>query len=724
MIRKVDGGLKSGMNFNKENLNLNKNKIALCGLFIFLLVPWISSSLSSIVSQEYIQILGLIVSLISMVICLSAYNQSRMLLKGDQSRYGQYISFVFFSGGMLELMLFLYYGKIMIKDELLIDFTDVLLIIFLARLQCVLAMLFVGFKSPIVTKKPYSKWAWFTVTILYFSCVMFIIYHNSTAEYFFSDYTPLLKEIKPTHYYIHTSLLLFFLFSMAGLSISQIKHKWLNEVDSELMLGIYCLVLSQSFILQVHFVPDFSFILSMVCHVIAYIIFQKIYCKVYIERPLKEQKITKEKLEYKTHYDETTGLKNRRSLLSYVSKYLERSEDHNSMLCLLVISINQFKIINDSYGYKLGDQLLKQTGERLQQYNGCKKEVFSLGGARYAVVLTEVDSVETMHNRIYDILKHIQEPMVMRERELYITTSAVISLFPYDGVLPDELLLNAITALHYAEDRGHDFSRYSSCMKRVAKESLELEHDIRKGLERGEFFLEYQPQINISTNEVVGVEALVRWNHPTKGRIAPAEFIPVAEECGLIVPLGEWVLKEACLQNCDWQEQGYKPLSVSVNLSFEQFQQVKLAERIRLILKDTGLDPKYLELELTESVKFDVESGMKVLESIKELGVQISIDDFGTGYSSLHYLKKLPINRLKIDQSFVRELKDYHNKAIVSTITSMAKHLQLKVTAEGVENEDQLQFLQENFCHEAQGYYFSKPLSPADFEMKFLNIPA
>ncbi|WIV20453.1 bifunctional diguanylate cyclase/phosphodiesterase [Paenibacillus polygoni] len=696
-------------------------KMVTAGLFLCLLTPWIPGSLSSIVNQEFFHLLGLGISLVSMIICLSAYNQSRMQAKGDRTRNGQYFSYVFFAGGLLELLLFLYYGEIKIGYKLLVDSIDVLVIIFMARLICVVCMLFLGFKLP-AKQKPFPRWVSITMGTLYISFLMLVLYNNGITESVLSRSDPWAQSINSTHYVMHASLLLFFVFALAGIIFSRKKRS--KEINFRLILGVCFCIISQSFILQVTYVQDVYFTFSMLFQLISYIIFQNIYYNVYIKSPLEEQKVTRKKLDYMAHYDETTGLGNRRSLLHYVSECLEKLEADGALLGLLVINISRFKIINDSLGYILGDQLLKQTGERLLNDQG-GKEVFSLGGDRYAIVLTGIESVEMLHNRVYEILERVKDPIFINERELYITPSAGVSIYPYDGAKPDELLRNANTALYFAKNEGQDFNRYTLSMKREAQESLQMEHDIRKGLERNEFYLEYQPQMNLATGEVVGVEALVRWNHPVRGRISPIDFIPIAEECGLIVPLGEWVLKEACHQNRMWQNQGYKPLTISVNLSIQQFQEVQLAERIERVLQDTGLDPVYLELEITESTMFDMTQGMRVLERIKKLGVQISIDDFGTGYSSLHYLKNLPIDRLKIDQSFVRELMvDRNNKAIVSTITSMAKHLQLKVTAEGVENEDQLLFLQEQHCNDAQGYFFSRPLASIDFESRFLKAIA
>ncbi|WKL00729.1 EAL domain-containing protein [Paenibacillus amylolyticus] len=285
-----------------------------------------------------------------------------------------------------------------------------------------------------------------------------------------------------------------------------------------------------------------------------------------------------------------------------------------------------------------------------------------------------------------------------------------------------EIIQNADTALHSAKEQGMELNRFAHAMQMKAQERLQLENDLRKALDRGQFYLVYQPQVNLQSGLIVGMEALVRWQHPQRGSVSPAEFIPLAEESGLIVPLGEWVLREACAQNKQWQEAGYRKLCVSVNLSMRQFRHSHLLDNINGILKETGLEPVWLELEITESMTFDKDRSFEQLRKIKEIGVHISIDDFGTGYSSLHYLKDLPIDRLKIDRSFVNEvMEDSNNAAIVSTITSMAHHLQLKVTAEGVENEDQMVFLRNQHCHEAQGYFFSKPIKAAEFEKQFLR---
>ncbi|MCM3783329.1 EAL domain-containing protein [Neobacillus mesonae] len=693
--------------------------IAGAGLILCILNPWILSSLSEDVSQEFLDLFGLGISLFSIIICFSAFNQGRLLEKGNKTHHRKYISSVFLAAGILELLLFIHYSGITFHNQLLVDSSDVMLIVFMARLLCVLGMLYMGFSPPKLHERPIHKGIISVMTVAYISLVLILLQNNYNLNYIFSVYDPVTEIVNPTHYIIHTSLLLFLLLAFLGLMLSKAKRA--KATNQNLMLGILFCVLSQAFILQIHQVSDITFSMSMVFQFLAYFIFQEVYFDVYVTTPLELQSVTSEKLNYMAHYNEVTGLPNRRSLIQHLRDRMSSARQEERNIGLLVLNINRFKTINDSLGYPFGDQLLKTTGERLKQYSATEIDVFSLDGDRYAVVLDDFEEIEILHKQIKGILQQFKEPLVLKDRELYITPSAGISIYPFDGTSPEELLRNANTALHFAKEHGLDLNRYRVSMKREAQEGLQMEHDLRKGLERGEFYLEYQPQIDLQTHEVVGVEALVRWHHPVRGKISPADFIPIAEESGLIVPLGEWVLKEACAQNQKWQQQ-YQPLSLSVNLSIKQFQDIQLTERIQRVLLDTGLDPRCLELEITESTMLDFDLGIKVLERIKLLGVQISIDDFGTGYSSLHYLKRLPIDRLKIDQSFVRELmEDRSNMAIVSTITSMAKHLQLKVTAEGVENEEQLQFLQEQHCHEGQGYFFSKPLKSEDFESRFLK---
>jgi EAL domain-containing protein (putative c-di-GMP-specific phosphodiesterase class I) len=298
-------------------------------------------------------------------------------------------------------------------------------------------------------------------------------------------------------------------------------------------------------------------------------------------------------------------------------------------------------------------------------------------------------------------------------------------MYPDDGHNLDLLQQNADTAMYSAKETRNGWKRYASNMNLRAKERLLLENDLRIALEMGQFRLVYQPLVELETGKLVGTEALLRWSHPLKGEIPPSEFISLCEENGFIMPLGEWVLRNACRQMKIWQDKGFPPIIMSVNLSIRQFRQHDLCDRIQNILEETGLEARWLELEITESIMADVNYAAEMLERLKEIGVRISIDDFGTGYSSLHYLKKFPIDKLKIDRSFVSDvLTDRNDAAIVSGISAMARNLNLTVTAEGVESEGQVAFLKELKCQEAQGYFFSKPVGPDIFERLFASEKA
>ena len=363
--------------------------------------------------------------------------------------------------------------------------------------------------------------------------------------------------------------------------------------------------------------------------------------------------------------------------------------------------------------------MLQAVSDRLRDAVGKPDRLFRMGGDEFVVLLPEIASTDqaTAQKHAESLMGLFDAPFVLGEAEYHVTISLGISFYPQDGESVDVLLKNADTAMYSAKAHRNEFSSYTPEMNMKAHDRLRLESDLRRALEQEQFMLTYQPLVNLQSGKVVGVEALVRWHHPQRGLLPPGEFIPLTEENGLILPLGEWVLRAACKQNKAWQDAGLPPMMMSVNLSMRQFRQHQLAERIRTILEQIGMEPRYLELEITESMTSDVEFATETLASLKKLGVQISIDDFGTGYSSLVYLKKFPIDKLKIDRSFVSELSENgSDAAIVTTITSMAKHLKIKVTAEGVENDDQIRFLRERNCEEAQGFYFTKPIPANLFE--------
>ncbi|WP_110933630.1 putative bifunctional diguanylate cyclase/phosphodiesterase [Paenibacillus bouchesdurhonensis] len=441
-----------------------------------------------------------------------------------------------------------------------------------------------------------------------------------------------------------------------------------------------------------------------------------------IEEPFRGQQLAEAQMMHMAYHDDLTNLPNLRRLKEQLAIHL--APEGKAGLCtgVAVMNINRFKAINDSFGYRAGDKLLTEVGERLSRRCLPEEGVYRMSEDEFAVIIPEYSDPRAIEIRALQLLKSIHPLVTIEETEYHISLSMGLSIYPKDGNSGDQIIQNADMAVHNGKEQGLEFVRYTAAIKNQTHSRIELENDMRKGLERGEFFLEFQPQVSLNSGRVVGVEALVRWSHPRKGLLSPGEFIPVAEDSGLIVPLGEWVLRTACGINKKWQDEGYDPVCISVNLSMRQFRQHNLVDKIDGILREVGLEAQYLELEVTESMTFDIDIAFEQLQRLKRLGVHISIDDFGTGYSSLYYLKMLPIDRLKIDRSFVKEVMlDGNGAAIVSTITMMAHHLKLRVTAEGVENEEQLEFLKLQNCHEGQGYLFSKPVPAGLFERRFLT---
>jgi predicted signal transduction protein with EAL and GGDEF domain len=364
----------------------------------------------------------------------------------------------------------------------------------------------------------------------------------------------------------------------------------------------------------------------------------------------------------------------------------------------------------------MGDKLLRRVAERLAGLVREGDTVARVGGDEFTLLSPEVAGVEETVEIAERVLKVFQQPWALDGHEFHVTTSVGIAIYPNDGEDAESLLRNADTAMYRAKEQGrNNYQLYTPAMNARIAERLAVENSLRHGLVSGEFAVHYQPQVNIDTGQIVGTEALVRWQHPERGLVLPAEFIPVAEETGLIVPLGEWVLRTACAQNRAWQEAGLPPLRVAVNLSARQFQQRDLKSMVAQVLGETGLDPHCLQLEITEGVAMqDAEFTITMLRELRGMGIQIAIDDFGTGHSSLSYLRRLPIDVVKIDRSFVCDLTtDPNDAAIASTIVAMAHNLKLRVIAEGVETEEQLTFLKEQQCDEFQGYLFSKPV-PAE----------
>lgn len=436
-------------------------------------------------------------------------------------------------------------------------------------------------------------------------------------------------------------------------------------------------------------------------------------------RDISERKRAEEIINHMAYYDTLTNLPNRVMFNNHLQAALATGRSEGNTVALMFLDLDRFKMINDTLGHAMGDQLLQGVAQRLRYCAGEDVMVARMGGDEFTVLMPTITLVEEATRLAQVIIDVLRQPFKIEGFEIHTTTSIGISLFPQDGDDAQMLMKNADTAMYRSKEQGrNNYALYNSKMNDRGIERLALENDLRYALERDEFALYYQPRVNIQSGEIIGMEALLRWKHPELGMVSPAEFIPIAEETGLIVPIGEWVLRTACEQNKKWQDAGYPPLVVAVNLSARQFQSYNIVEAIQNVLKETALDPEYLEVEITEGITMhDVDYTIATLEQLSAMGLQISIDDFGTGYSSLNYLKKFPIHTLKIDQSFVREITiDPYNAAIVTTVIYLAQNLKLKVIAEGVETQEQFTYLAEHQCDEMQGYLFSRPVPSDEFE--------
>lgn len=430
-----------------------------------------------------------------------------------------------------------------------------------------------------------------------------------------------------------------------------------------------------------------------------------------------------DELNHLAYYDVLTDLPNRILFEDRLTQALALAQGDRQTLGVMFLSLDRFKEISDTLGYAEGYRLLQQIAARLTSCVHEGETVARFEGDEFAL-LARTDGTEYMAEIIYQINEAMKLPFALDEHELFITVSIGISLYPEDGEAAATLLKNAGAALHRAKEQGgNNYQFYTAGINAKALKRLTLESNLRRALERNEFEVYYQAQIDISTKQVVGMESLVRWQHPELGLLPPAEFIPVAEDTGLIMLINEWVLRIACAQCSTWHENGLGPLSVAVNLSAHQFQQQNLPEAVARTLRETGLSSRHLELELTESsIMKNTESAVKTLGELKEMGVRIAIDDFGTGYSSLGYLKRLPIDKLKIDQGFVRDVTtDPNDAALVMAIIALAHNLRLKVIAEGVETEEQLRFLHLLRCDEWQGYLYSAPLPAEAFKQLLID---
>ena len=466
---------------------------------------------------------------------------------------------------------------------------------------------------------------------------------------------------------------------------------------------------------------------------------------------ITQRRLAEEQVRVLAYYDHVTGLPNRALLHEHVKHALVRAKRNDTPVAVLFVDLNRFKLINDTFGHNTGDQLLREVAARLSdclrgddwvarpQTSPVRQSdplgnhaVARLGGDEFVMVLSDIrqgEDAAIVAQRVGEVLAH---PFELEGKEIYISASIGISTYPIDGDNPAALLKNADAAMYHAKKQGKSgYQFYTKYINDHASKRLSLETKLRQALSKKQFELHYQPKVDLNNGRICGAEALCRLRDLEQKLIPPSEFIPMAEESGLIIKLGEWVLRAACEQNRAWQKAGLPPTRISVNLSARQFQEPNLVQKISRILQQCGLNSTYLELEITESILMaDTEVTGKLLAELKAMGLYISIDDFGTGYSSLSYLKRLPVDVLKIDRCFIHDIaNDAENRAIIAAIISMAQQLSIRVIAEGVETSEQLEYLQACGCQEIQGYLISNPLSGSEFNKllqqdKLFPLPA
>ena len=442
-----------------------------------------------------------------------------------------------------------------------------------------------------------------------------------------------------------------------------------------------------------------------------------------VERELKDAAVrndlrqAKEYLHLATHFDSLTGLPNREHLFESLN-WMTSDGRGDFPFAVFMIDLNRFRKITRSLGIETGNKVLVEVAECLRGAFGNMSLLARCGADRFIAVVESLDQEEEAGEIAANIHECLNRVLIADGHELFVTASVGVSFYPRDGNGAEELLKNVESALYAAKViGGRSFQVYQSAMETQERVGLAMESALYRALENNEFMLHYQPQFDLSQTRLVGAEALIRWRQPESGMVSPGVFIPLLEETGLIVPVGEWILRSACAQNRKWQEAGLPPVRIAVNLSAIQFQQADLVQTVRKALQETGLAPEYLELEITENIAVhNEEAVIAILDELRKVGIHIAIDDFGTGYSSLSYLKRFPIDKLKIDQSFVKDCKDgRHDDGIVRAIIGMGHSLNLKVIAEGVETWEQADFLQRNGCDEVQGYFYGKPMTADDF---------
>ncbi|UFT99318.1 EAL domain-containing protein [Radiobacillus kanasensis] len=418
------------------------------------------------------------------------------------------------------------------------------------------------------------------------------------------------------------------------------------------------------------------------------------------------------------YHDSLTGLPNRVSFKENLDQIMERN---HSKVAILLMDLDRFKVVNDTLGHYIGDKILVETAARLKQTLAMDTPIFRLGGDEFIIILPETTEVQC--SKVAEtLLTDFQQPFLVNDYGITVTPSIGISIFPEHGTNSEDLLKHADAAMYLAKENGKNgFRFYTNELNESVARKMVIENELLKAIERNQLSLSYQPKVDLYTSQIIGTEALLRWEHPELGQVSPAEFIPIAEETGQIIPIGEWVLRTACRQNKIWEEKGFSPLGISVNVSVRQLQHSGFLNTVKKVLQDTDLNPQCLELEITESIMQNIRESTAILTSLKQMGVKTSIDDFGTGYSSLNILQKLPIDIIKIDKSFIDDIGNTNQQCMIKAIIDLGLNLNLDIVAEGIEHEHQLKVLAENGCSIGQGYLFSKAVKPEEFERMLLQ---
>ncbi|RMX02236.1 putative bifunctional diguanylate cyclase/phosphodiesterase [Legionella jordanis] len=444
----------------------------------------------------------------------------------------------------------------------------------------------------------------------------------------------------------------------------------------------------------------------------------KVSGRIWCFRDITKRAQLEEQLQYQATHDSLTDLPNRILLTERLSQILSQSRRHGNHFCVLFVDLDRFKLINDSFNHIAGDKLLQDVVRRLRAVMREEDILARLGGDEFIAVLDSLQDEAHTANIAQKLLEVFSDPFIINGHEITVTASIGIATYPRDGESIDELLRNADIAMYRAKEQGgNQFQFYTHSLGQKSLAKLTLESELHRAIENEEFILCYQPQIDLATRKLVSAEALIRWQHPERGIILPIDFIPVAEESGLIIPIGEWVLREACRQNKRWQELGFPRIRVAVNVATKQLKQRNFKTVVERILTETGLNPQDLEIEITENIVLTGREAMSIFNDLKQLGVNLALDNFGSGYTILNHLKLFPIDRLKIDPSYITHIHSSKvDEIIIEAIITLAKNLNLDVLAEGVESKEQIDFLKDRQCNGVQGYYFCKPLDVTDFQ--------